>query len=207
MSTEFVIKAEMREDQGKGASRRLRRDGKFPAIVYGAGKQPQPLMLAHHTVLHQLENEAFYSHILTVEIANGPTEKVVLRDIQRHPYKPAILHMDLQRVSENEKIRVHVPLHFVNDDICRGVKQGGQISHLMVEVEVQCLPRDLPEFIAIDLENVDVGQTIHLTELTLPAGVEIVALTHGGEHDQAVVNVHKPGGGLQDEAAEALPGA
>ncbi|MGF1546170.1 MAG: 50S ribosomal protein L25/general stress protein Ctc [Thiotrichales bacterium] len=207
MSTDFVIKAEMREEQGKGASRRLRRDGKFPAVMYGAGKQPQPLSLMHHEVLHQLENEAFYSHILTVEIANGSTEKVVLRDIQRHPYKPAILHMDLQRVSDNEKIRVHVPLHFINEDISRGVKQGGQVSHLMVEVEVQCLPRDLPEFIEIDLANVEVGQTIHLTELVLPANVEIVALTHGGEHDQAVISIHKPGGGLQDETEEGAPAA
>ncbi len=205
MSTDFVLKAEPREDQGKGASRRLRRDGKTPAIIYGAGKAPGPISLVHHEVLHQLENEAFYSHILTVELGSQ-TERVVLRDVQRHPYKPVILHLDLQRVSENEKIRVHVPLHFIHEDTCKGVKAGGLISHLQVEVEVMCLPKDLPEFIEVDLADVEVGQTVHLSELKLPAGVEIPALAHGAEHDLGVVNVHKPGGGLETEEGEGAAG-
>lgn len=201
MTVEFVLNAEPRGDQGKGASRRLRRQGKVPAILYGAGREPTPIALNHSELLKQLEHEAFYSHVLTVNLG-GSTEKAVLRDLQRHPAKPLILHVDLQRVAEGEKIRVHVPLHFINEANCVGVKQGGGVlTHNLVEVEVQCLPQDLPEFIEVDVTNLNVGEAIHLSELVLPAGVELVELLHGAEHDNAVVAVHKGRGPAAEEEA------
>ena len=200
--TDFVLIAETREDQGKGASRRLRRAGKVPAIIYGGDKEPQAISLTHHEVIHELENEAFYSHILTLKIGNTE-EKAILRDMQRHPAKPYVTHMDFQRVSANEAIRVLVPVHFMNEDTCVGVKQGGGVlNHLMTEVEVQCLPKDLPEFIEVDVADLDVGGTVHLSDLKLAKGVEIVELLHGEEHDNAVVACHKGHGGAAAAAPE-----
>ena len=193
--TDFVLNAEVREEQGKGASRRLRREGKVPAIIYGGDKEPQTISLVHHEVTHELENEAFYSHILTLKI--GKTEeKAILRDMQRHPSKPYVTHMDFQRVSANEAIRVLVPVHFINEDTCVGVKMGGGVlNHLMTEVEVQCLPKDLPEFIEVDVAELNVGDTVHLSDLKLAKGIDIVELLHGEEHDNAVVACHKGHGG------------
>jgi len=200
MSVEFELQAEPRPDVGKGASRRLRRQGLLPAILYGGGQQPEALSLQHNEVVQQLANEAFYSHILNVNIG-ARTEQAILRDLQRHPYKPAILHLDLQRVSVHEKLRVHVPLHFMNEDICRGVKQqSGSISHHRIEVEVSCLPKDIPEFIEVDLTEVGIGEAIHLSELSLAAGVEIVELGYGPEYDVPVVSVH----GLKPAAEEGM---
>jgi large subunit ribosomal protein L25 len=193
--TDFVLSAEKRDEQGKGASRRLRRAGKVPAIIYGAGKEPTAISLNHNEVIRQLEHEAFYSHILTLNIG-GTEEQAILRDMQRHPSKPYVIHMDFQRVSATDKIRVLVPVHFINEDACVGVKQGGGVlNHLMTEVEVQCLPKDLPEFIEVDVAGLNVGDTIHLSHLTLGKGVEIVELLHGDEHDNAVVACHKGHGG------------
>ena len=205
MAVNFVLNAEPRGEQGKGASRRLRREGKVPAILYGAGKEPTSICVDHNELIKQLEHEAFYSHILTVKIGSA-VEKAVLRDLQRHPSRPVVLHMDLQRVAENEKLRVHVPLHFTNEANCVGVKiGGGVISHHLVEVEVQCLPKDLPEFIEVDVSNLNVGDAIHLSQLALPAGVEVVELLHGTEHDNSVVSVHKGrlAGPEEEEATEA----
>lgn len=200
MSVEFELQAEPRPDVGKGASRRLRRQGLLPAVLYGGGQPPEALSLQHNEVRQQLANEAFYSHILNVNIG-ARTEQAILRDLQRHPYKPAILHLDLQRVSAHEKLRVHVPLHFVNEDICRGVKQqGGSISHHRIEVEVSCLPKDIPEFIEVDLIEVGIGEAIHLSELSLAAGVEIVELGYGPEYDVPVVSVH----GFKPAAEEGM---
>jgi len=200
--TDFVLSAEKRDEQGKGASRRLRRAGKVPAIIYGAGKEPTTISLNHNEVLRQLENEAFYSHILTLNIG-GTEEQAILRDMQRHPSKPYVTHMDFQRVSATDKIRVLVPVHFINEGACVGVKQGGGVlNHLMTEVEVQCLPKDLPEFIEVDVTGLDVGDTIHLSNLTLGKGVEIVELLHGEEHDNAVVACHKGHGGAAAAAPE-----
>ncbi len=208
MSTDFVLNAEPREDQGKGASRRLRRAGKLPAILYGAGKEPRRISLDQNQMFHELQKEAIYSQILTVKIGSEE-EQAVLRDLQRHPSKQMILHMDLQRISADEKIRVHVPLHFINEDTCVGVKQsGGSISHLLVETEIQCLPKDLPEFVEVDVVGLDVGDSLHLSDLKLPAGVEIVELLHGAEHDNAVVTCHKGRGAAEvEEAEEAEAGA
>jgi len=203
MSVEFELQAEPRPDIGKGASRRLRRQGMLPAILYGGGQQPEALSLQHNEVLQQLANEAFYSHILNVNIG-ARTERAILRDLQRHPYKPAILHLDLQRVSTHEKLRVHVPLHFMNEDSCRGVKQqSGSISHHRIEVEVSCLPKNIPEFIEVDLIDVGVGEAIHLSGLSLPAGVEIVELGYGPEYDVPVVSVHGYKAAAEEGVAEA----
>lgn len=202
--TDFVLNAEKRDEQGKGASRRLRRAGMVPAIIYGAGKEPATISLNHNEVIRQLENESFYSHVLTLKIG-GTEEQAILRDMQRHPSKPYVTHMDFQRVSATDKIRVLVPVHFVNEDTCVGVKQGGGVlNHLMTEVEVQCLPKDLPEFIEVDVAGLNVGDTIHLSDLKLGQGVEIVELLHGDEHDNAVVACHKGHGGAA--AAETEEG-
>ena len=149
--TDFVLTAELRNDMGKGASRRLRSTGMVPAILYGGHKDPTSITLIHNELVHQLSNEAFFSHILTVKL-DGQDESAIVKDVQRHPSKPVILHIDLQRVSATENIRVHVPLHFINANIAPGVKEsGGIVTHNLIEVEVQCLPKDLPEFIEVDL--------------------------------------------------------
>lgn len=197
MSTSFELTSQLRTDLGKGASRRLRHAGHVPAIMYGAGKDPVALTFSHNELQRNLANEAFYSHILTIHIDGQTDEKAVLKDLQRHPSRPIIMHMDLLRVSETEEITIHVPLHFVNQDICVGVKTGGGIiSHLMVEVEIRCLPKDLPEFISIDLAAAQLGDIIHLSDLKLPEGVHIPSLTHG---DQPVASVHSPRGGEEAE--------
>jgi large subunit ribosomal protein L25 len=190
MSIRFELNAEPRADAGKGASRRLRRQGKVPAVLYGGGRDPESLTLTQHELQRRLEQEAFYSHILQVRIGDR-VEAAILRDLQRHPYKPFILHLDLQRVKADEKVRVHVPLHFTNEETSRGIRlQGGSASHHRIEVEIACLPADLPEFIEVDLTDLGVGETIHLSQLKLPAGVEIPELTHGAEADALVVSIH-----------------
>ncbi|MDY6979638.1 MAG: 50S ribosomal protein L25/general stress protein Ctc [Pseudomonadota bacterium] len=189
--SDFVLQAESRSDQGKGASRRLRRTGRVPAVMYGAGKDPAMLSLDHDELVNQLKNEAFFSSILTVKVGNNE-DQVILKDLQRHPGKPYILHMDLLRVSANEAIRVNVPLHFMNEEKCPGVKEGGVITHNLTEVEVSCLPGNLPEYIELDLAQLDIDQTVHMSELKLPEGVELVELMHGEEHDQPVVAIHMP---------------
>jgi large subunit ribosomal protein L25 len=187
---DFNITAEVRNDMGKGASRRLRREGKFPAVVYGGTEAPMSLSLDHNAMVHNLENEAFYSHILTLEI-DGKKQKAVLKDLQRHPAKPVLLHADFMRVSDKEKIKMHVPLHFINEDQAPGLKVGGVVTHNMTEVEVLCLPKDLPEYLEVDLAGVEMEQILHLTNIKLPAGVELVELLHGEGHDQAIAAIHK----------------
>jgi large subunit ribosomal protein L25 len=202
MSESFVVEAEPRTDLGKGASRRLRREGKVPGVIYGAGKEPASISLEQNVLLHQLENEAFFSHILTVKVGKKE-EQAILKDLQRHPSKPVVLHVDLQRVSAKEKIRVHVPLHFLNEDSAPGVKAGGLVSHHITEVEVSCLPKDLPEFLEVDLGGMDLDTNIHLSDIGLPSGVELVELLHGEGHDQSVVTIHLPRGAKEEEAEEA----
>ena len=198
----FEFDAEPRHDRGKGASRRLRRDGRIPAVIYGGHKDAVAVQVAHNDVLLRTAHEAFYSHILTLKVG-GMAEKVVLKDMQRHPYKPFIMHMDFLRVSETEEITMRVPLHFLNEERCVGVKQfGGAISHLISDLEVNCLPQDLPEYIEIDLEPLNIGDTIHLGELTLPKGVQLTVLQHGGDPNQAVVQVHAARGGTGDSDEE-----
>lgn len=208
MQENFELNAEVRTDTGKGASRRLRRVNGVPAIVYGAGTEPQMITLPHNELAHHLENEAFYSHILSMTV-EGKSEKVVLRDLQRHPARAIILHADFMRIDEKVALKMHVPLHFINEDTSAGVKEGGQVAHLSTDVEVSCLAKDLPEYIEVDVNELGMGESIHLSQIILPAGVEIVALSHGSEHDLAIVNIHKPRGVEEetevDEATEAAP--
>jgi large subunit ribosomal protein L25 len=200
MSIAFELHAEPRQNVGKGASRRLRRQGRLPAVLYGGGKDPEILVFEHDKILHKMDNEAFYSQILEIKIGSR-TERAVLRDLQRHPFKPALLHLDLQRVTADEKVRVHVPLHFLNQETARGVKQqGGTISHLKIEIEVACLPADLPEFIEVDLAELEIGESIHLSQLKLPEGVEIVELSAGAEYEVPVVSIHGWKSAAADEA-------
>lgn len=189
MSTDFQLNAEKREDMGKGASRRLRRAGRVPAIVYGLDQAPEAISMTQNQVLKHLENEAFYSQIITVNL-DGKSTQAVLRDLQRHPFKAYIVHMDLQRVDMNKPVHVHVPLHFINEETCVGVKAGGMVSHEVIEVEVSCLPKDLPEFIEVDIASLDVGDSLHLSDLQLPTGISLLQLARGEDHDLAVVTIH-----------------
>lgn len=188
----FELNAEPRSNVGKGASRRLRLTGKVPGILYGTGKEPVSIQLDHDDLVHHLDNEAFYSHILTLKIGED-SQEVVLRDLQRHPYRPKLLHIDLQRIDMSEKITMRVPLHIINAPICPGVKdEKGLVNTLMSQLEVICLPKDLPEYIEVDIAALHVGQSIHLGELILPQGVELEILVSGGDADQAVVSVQPP---------------
>lgn len=188
MSGVFEFVAKSRNKTGTSAAKSVRRQGDVPAVIYGGGQAPQMLVLEHNEIIKHLVHEAVYSHVLDV-VVDGKAEKAVLKGIQRHPAKSKILHMDFMRVNELDKLKVHVPLHFINEATSVGVKKGGVAAHAMVEVEVSCLSSALPEFIAVDLANLDVGESLHLSDLVLPAGVSIVELTHGAEHNQPVVSI------------------
>ncbi len=189
MKTSFELVAEFRETQGKGASRRLRHAGKVPAILYGGHSEARALTLSHQKLLIMLDNERFYSTILNLKVGEQ-TQAAILKDVQRHPYKNAIVHVDFQRVEDNQKIRISIPLHFVGAAASPGVKsQGGMVSHMRTEVEVSCLPKDLPEFIEVDLSGLALNESIHLSQLKLAAGVELLALA---KEDAAVVAIHSP---------------
>ena len=199
MTVEFALNAEVRSDLGKGASRRLRRNvAMVPAVVYGGDKAPQSISLLAKELAKLLENEAAFSHVLTLNVA-GTNESVVIKALQRHPAKGFVLHADFVRVVAGQKLSAHVPLHFINEATSVGVKQqGGEVSHTISEVEVSCQPQDLPEFIEVDLAKVEVGQIVHLSDIKLPKGVELVALAHG--NDLAVANIHASR--VKDESAE-----
>jgi len=208
MKTSFELIAEFRDDQGKGASRRLRRSGKVPAILYGGHQDARALALDHARLVLMLDNERFYSTILSLKVGEEK-QAAVLKDLQRHPYKNQVVHIDFQRVLEDEKIRMRIPLHFLNEATSVGVKtQGGVVSHLRNDLEVSCLPKDLPEYIEVDLQELGLGQLIHLSELKLPKGVELPELIHG--HDAPVVSIHAQRAeevAPVAEAAAAAPGA
>ncbi|MCG8906703.1 50S ribosomal protein L25/general stress protein Ctc [Pseudomonas nicosulfuronedens] len=186
---DFVLNAQERSDLGKGASRRLRRNaGLIPAVVYGGEKAPQSLTLELREISKLLENEAAFSHVITLNVG-AAKETVLIKALQRHPSKGFVMHADFQRVVAGQKLTAHVPLHFINEATAVGVKVGGgEISHVIAEVEVSCLPKDLPEFIEVDLAKVELGQIVHLSDLKLPKGVELVQLAHG--NDLAVANIH-----------------
>jgi large subunit ribosomal protein L25 len=187
MKTSFELNAEFRDAQGKGASRRLRHENKVPAILYGGHREPRALALDHTRLLVMLGNERFYSTIINLRVGEV-TQAAILKDVQRHPAKNAVLHVDLQRVLEDEKIRISIPLHFQGESVAPGVKKGGVVSHLRNEVEVSCLPKDLPEFVDVDLSGLDINQMLHLSDLKVPEGVEIPELVHG--RDSPIVSVH-----------------
>jgi large subunit ribosomal protein L25 len=188
MSNVFEFVAESRGQSGKSAARRARRTGNVPAVIYGGHSEPQMLVLSHNEVIKHLAHEAVYSHVLDVNV-DGKTEKAILKGVQRHPAKFQILHMDFQRVTMSEALKVHVPLHFINEQTSIGGKKGGIVAHAMIDVEVSCLPASLPDYIEVDLKGLDVGESVHLSDIVLPAGVEIVALAQGPEHDHPVASM------------------
>jgi len=202
MENLFEVQAEARTDEGKGASRRLRHAGQIPAVVYGAEKEPVSISINHNQFLRHLDEEAFYAHILTL-IVDGKKDQVVLKDLQRHPANDnKIIHADFLRVHAGHEMTMTVPVHFIGEETAPGVKDGGLVSHMMTEVEIACLPKDLPEYIEADISGLEMDGSIHLTELALPKGVSLTALTHHqdeeleeGErsaYDQAVASIHMP---------------
>ena len=192
MQQQFEIKAQPRDQSNSNANRRMRKAGQVPAVVYGGSRPTVLLSLRHNELMQHLENEAFYSHILTLKTGRKE-EKVILRDIQRHSSKMQVLHVDFFRISEDQQIKVHVPLHFINEDICTGVKQqGGIISHMQTDVEVSCLPKDLPEYLEVDVADLSLGHSLHLSDLKLAEGISLVALSHSEVNDYALVSVIMP---------------
>ena len=190
MAEKFDLIAEIRTDMGKGASRRLRHQGKVPAIIYGAGRPPRALTFDQNKVLKQLESESFYSSVLNIKVGEK-SQAAILKDLQRHPARNQIMHMDLQRIVEDEQIRMNVPIHYVGEDVAIGVKDGGgKISHLMTDVEVTCLPKDLPEYFEVDVSALELDEMLHMSDIKLPDGVEIPLLAQGPEHDHAIVSIH-----------------
>ena len=199
------LNAILRDDMGKGASRRLRHAKQLPAIVYGAGIDPVNITLLQKDVQHKLPDEHFYSQVLSLVI-DGKAEDVLLRDIQHHPFKQEVMHMDFIRIKQNEVVHVHTPLHFIGEDVSPAVKtEGGVVSHVIMEVELECLPKNIPDHIEVDLSEMHVGDNIHLSDLKLPEGVEIVALKHGDDNDSTVVSMHvrKVAAETEEEEAEA----
>ncbi|MEH6616984.1 MAG: 50S ribosomal protein L25/general stress protein Ctc [Porticoccus sp.] len=209
MSDDFKLNVKARNDMGKGASRRLRRlANEIPAIIYGGKKAPQNISLAQNEFEKALANEAFYSHIITLDV-DGKSEDVILKDLQRHPAKPVVLHADFFRVSKTKKLHVKAPLHFINEDTCAGVKLGGGlISHNMTELDISCLPANLPEYIEVDVAAVEIGQILHISDIVLPKGVESVALSHGEGHDLPIFTINKPKEEVEEvvDTAEAPEG-
>ncbi len=208
MAEQIVLEVEPRAGTGTGASRRLRREaGMVPGILYGGADAPAPIALSYRTLARAMQQEAFFSQVLDIAL-NGEQCQAVLRELQRHPATDRVLHVDLLRIQADRPIQIAVPLRFVNEDKCLGVRTGGgTITRNMIEVEVSCLPGDLPEHIEIDLEHLDVGHSVHLSELSVPDGVTIVALAHGADRDAAVVSVQIPRGGLLDEEEDFAEGA
>src|ERR1700724_1876727 len=204
MKTSFELVAEFRETQGKGASRRLRHEGKVPAILYGGDSEARALTLSHQKLLIMLDNERFYSTILNLKVGDQ-TQAAILKDVQRHPFKNAIVHVDFQRVEESEKIRINIPLHFSGAAVSPGVKsQGGLVSHMRTETEVTCLPKDLPEFIEVDISGLSLNESIHLSQLKIPDGVALVDLA---KDDAAAVAIHRPRAEEPEPTAAVAAGA
>lgn len=202
MST-IILEAEARENTGRGASRRLRRlENKIPAVLYGGSKEPQSIHLLHNKVVKALETESIYSSIFDLRV-DGKVERVILKDLQRHPYKPVILHMDLQRVSAKDVLVKMVPLHFINEDSAPGVKNGGMVNHTMVHVEIRCQAQHLPEFIEVDLSGMELDDVQHLSDLKLPKGVHLAVDPTVSGHDHSVVSIHVRKISAADEEAEA----
>ncbi len=197
--TDFNLQCQTRDLQGKGASRRLRHQNLVPAVIYGGDAPAQSIAIPFNQLIKSLESEAFYSHILTLDVA-GQSEQVILKALQRHPSKGIPMHADFLRVNANQPITVRVPLHYLNQDSAIGVKQqGGAVSIIATEVEISTLPANLPEYLEVDLAAVEVGTTLHLSDIKLPQGVTLVELSHGADHDQAIANIHAIKG---DDSAE-----
>jgi len=199
MSDKIVLNAEPRSDLGKGASRRLRKAGLVPAIIYGGDADPISINLNHNVFINQLDNDLIYTQVLSMKLGKNKKEDVILRDLQRHPFKNLIMHADFQRINQKEKLSVSVPIHFINEESCFGVKmEGCLLNHLQSEVEVSCLPSNMPDFLELDVADLKLGESLHLSNLKVPEGVEIVALTHGEDHDMGIAAIHK----TRDSSAE-----
>lgn len=187
---DFELQVEARDGSGRSGNRRLRRAGKVPAIVYGGGQDPRAIALDHNTLVHQMEHEAFFTSILTIKLGKE-SQPVVVKDVQRHPARQQVMHLDFQRIVADEAITLHVPIHFIGEDVARGVKeQGGVIDHLMTDAEVSCLPKDLPEYLELDVSDVELNQILHLSDIRLPDGVKLVALEH--DSDQPILTIAPP---------------
>ncbi|PWV83070.1 50S ribosomal protein L25/general stress protein Ctc [Halomonas sp. A11-A] len=208
--SDFTLNASVRNDLGKGASRRLRRENlQVPAIVYGGEKAPQPISVEKSAFYKAAESESFFSSVINLVI-DGKSEQVVVRDMQRHPFKPLITHADFLRVDATHEITINVPLHVVGEEKSKAIKDnGGELHVLANEVQISCLPKDLPDFLEVDITDVELGSTLHLTDLVLPAGVTLVELTHGEDHNQAILSITKPkarGGEAAGEGEEGEEG-
>lgn len=202
MSTGFELEFESRAEKGKGPNRRLRRAGKVPGVLYGAGRDPRAIALNSNSLMHQMERAAFYTSIITLKEGDD-AQPVIVKDVHRHPIKPQILHIDFQRILEDEEITLDVPIRFIGEAEAKGVKvQGGEIQHLMTEIELSCLPRNLPEFIALDVSALELNQVLHLSDVPVPEGVEFIDLTHG--RDPAVVAINPPRREEEEMPAEEL---
>ena len=204
MSQKLTLDAEPRDGLGKSASRRRRRLEKLvPAIIYGGKKDPQPLTVIEKDFEKALQNEAFFSQVIEIKV-DGDSEKAVLKDLQRHPAKNRIIHADFLRIDEKVQIKMNIPIHFINEEQCYGVKmEGGLVQHQATDIEVQCLPGDIPEYISVDMENIKIGEIVHLSDITLPEGVVSVALALGEDYDLAVASVIAPkGAAIDDEDVE-----
>ncbi|MCX7101626.1 MAG: 50S ribosomal protein L25/general stress protein Ctc [Methylobacter sp.] len=188
MSNVFEFVAVSRGQSGKSAARRARRAGEVPAVIYGGHSEPKMISLSHNEVIKHLSHEAVYSHVLEISV-DGNNEKAILKAVQRHPAKFQVLHLDFLRVEMSELLKVHVPLHFINESNSVGGKKGGIVAHSMIDVEVSCFPAALPDFIEVDLINLDIGESAHLSDIALPDGVEILALAQGPEHDHPVASM------------------
>lgn len=207
MSAHFELNAVSRGDAGKGASRRLRHQGLVPAILYGGDDAPQTVSLSHRELAKALESEAFFSSIVTIKL-DGKDLQAIIKDLQRHPAKPVLMHADFQRVSKDRKINVHIPLHFINQEKSNGVKlQGGIVQHNANEIYITCFPQDLPEFIEVDMTPYSLGDSVHISDLKLPPGVESVALLQGPEHDLPVATILATKGGPADDNPAAAAAA
>lgn len=190
MSTGFELEFESRESTGKGHNRRLRREGRIPGVLYGAGRDARAISVDWNTLMHQMDREAFYTSILSLKEGEN-TQPVIVKDVHRHPIKAQILHIDFQRILEDEEITLNVPIHFIGETQAKGVKlQGGEIQHLMTEIELSCLPKDLPEFIELDVTDLELNDILHLSDVKAPEGVTFVELSH--DRDPAVVAINPP---------------
>lgn len=205
MSAKFDLIAEKREEKGTSASRRLRHAGKIPAVIYGGDKGSEMVAFNHDKIYHLLEQEAFHTSVLTIKHGKD-SEQAILRDLQMHPFRQQVVHMDLQRISATEKLHMQVPLHYVGEDQAPGVKlQDGLFSHLMTDLDVTCLPKDLPEFLPVDVSEMNLGDTLHLSDLVVPDGVEVTSLTHGG-NDLAMVTITALKVVVEEEVAPVAEG-
>lgn len=207
MSVELKLDAAVRDDQGKGASRRLRRAKRVPGILYGADKKPVSLSFDEEQILRLLREEAFFSQILDVKVKGKRTEKAILKDLQRHPFKPLITHLDLLRVKAGEKMRQQVPIHLLHQDEAVGVKQGnGVVHHDLIEIDVECLPDELPTAIELDIIGLNVGDSIHLSQVEAPAGVSFPSLDVENDHDPILVSIHTPRKAVEEDDEDADEG-